>query len=91
MGHFLALDHIGHSTSSVTGAGFGERKGRISGLVDEVIGVMGHGQVLVVTGDHGMRDDGNHGGSSREETESFVFVYSGGEQLVETGEGGAGE
>jgi len=32
--------------------------------------------VLFVTGDHGMRDDGNHGGSSVEEIESFLFVYS---------------
>lgn len=32
--------------------------------------------ILLVTGDHGMRDDGNHGGSSAEESESFLFAYS---------------
>ena len=32
--------------------------------------------MLIVTGDHGMRDDGNHGGATTEEVESFMFVYS---------------
>jgi arylsulfatase A-like enzyme len=31
--------------------------------------------MFIVTGDHGMRADGNHGGTSIEEVETFVFGY----------------
>jgi hypothetical protein len=30
----------------------------------------------MVTGDHGMRDDGNHGGATNEEAFTFLFAYS---------------
>lgn len=39
--------------------------------------------MVIITGDHGMRDDGNHGGGSSDETESFVFIYSKGEDIIE--------
>ena len=31
--------------------------------------------VPMVTGDHGMRDDGNHGGSSAQATKTFMFIH----------------
>jgi hypothetical protein len=33
-------------------------------------------------GDHGMTDDGNHGGASQDETEAALFLYSPGKELV---------
>lgn len=36
---------------------------------------MGEDWILMVTGDHGMRDDGNHGGGAKEEIESFLFGW----------------
>ena len=32
--------------------------------------------MLVVVGDHGMKQDGNHGGGSKEEIETVLFTYS---------------
>jgi hypothetical protein len=43
---------------------------------------MDNNTVLMVTGDHGMRDDGNHGGATPQETESFVFAYIKSDNLV---------
>ncbi|KAL9274496.1 GPI ethanolamine phosphate transferase 2-like protein [Drosera capensis] len=81
--HYLGLDHIGH---------IGGRKSVLMihklGEMDEVIrmihlnNIANHddhrGQtLLVVVSDHGMTADGNHGGSSHEETDSLaLFIGS---------------
>ena len=31
--------------------------------------------MFIITGDHGMREDGNHGGNSAVERESLMFAY----------------
>jgi hypothetical protein len=31
--------------------------------------------LLIVLGDHGMTEDGNHGGSSKEETDTVIYAY----------------
>ena len=38
--------------------------------------------MLFVVGDHGMKSDGNHGGSSKEEIETILFAYSKGHKLM---------
>ena len=37
--------------------------------------------MFLVTGDHGMREDGNHGGTSKVEVETLLFGYFKGGQL----------
>ena len=74
--HFLALDHIGHATSSLIAPQMSEKKEKISRFINETMQVLPQDMVLIVTGDHGMRDDGNHGGSSAQETETFMFIHS---------------
>lgn len=32
--------------------------------------------LLVVMGDHGMTDNGDHGGESQKETDAAIFLYS---------------
>lgn len=32
--------------------------------------------LLVVLGDHGMTDNGDHGGESQKETDAAIFLYS---------------
>jgi phosphatidylinositol glycan class O len=88
VGHFLALDHIGHASSSVSHPEFGVQKDKISRFIADVIREMDESQVLMVTGDHGMRDDGNHGGATTEEAESFLFVYDKGGKVYVLGKGG---
>jgi GPI ethanolamine phosphate transferase 3 subunit O len=36
---------------------------------------MDNDTVLIVCGDHGMTDDGNHGGASKNELRSILFSY----------------
>lgn len=74
--HFLVLDHIGHSTSSTNDPNFGVMKLKLSEYIESLLNNMKSHDVLLITGDHGMRDDGNHGGSSKAETETFLFAYS---------------
>lgn len=37
---------------------------------------MNNDTVLIVFGDHGMTDDGNHGGGSENELKSVIFSYT---------------
>lgn len=39
----------------------------MSKFLAEIVQKMGKDYVLIITGDHGMRDDGNHGGATKEE------------------------
>lgn len=74
--HFLSLDHIGHSTSAVNSQPMELRMKKISALMEEVMVAMDDESVLLLTGDHGMREDGNHGGSSPSEIYTFLFGFS---------------
>lgn len=62
--HFLALDHIGHSTSNIYNQLMDAKMNKISGFIERIIWEMQNDTLLLVTGDHGMRIDGNHGGST---------------------------
>lgn len=79
--HFLALDHIGHASSSITHPDFKAKKDKISKFLTDIVQKMSQDYVLIITGDHGMRDDGNHGGATKEEIESFMFAYTKSGQL----------
>ena len=45
----------------------------ISKFIELIIQRMPKDNMLIVTGDHGMRGDGNHGGSSDEERKSLLM------------------
>lgn len=66
VGHFLAIDHIGHATSSITDKQIDVKLNQISSFLKHLIKIMDDETILIVTGDHGMRADGNHGGTSKE-------------------------
>jgi hypothetical protein len=82
--HFLGIDHAGHRFS----AGHSEiyRKirqfdGVVKDTVDEIEKKAAAEEsefdyTLVVMGDHGMTEDGNHGGSTDIETNAALFVLS---------------
>lgn len=76
VGHFLGLDHIGHTYSSVSTAQMGYKLKQISEFLEDTIDKMDNKTILLIVGDHGMKDDGNHGGGSREEIETVFFAYS---------------
>ncbi|KAK6089407.1 hypothetical protein P3W45_001544 [Vairimorpha bombi] len=75
LGHFISLDAFGHlyDTSHY------ELKNsliRFDNFIKEVYEKMGEDTLLVLTSDHGVNDDGEHGGSSTPEMSSFVSFVS---------------
>lgn len=42
---------------------------------DYLINVAKNDTMFIITGDHGMRQDGNHGGGSKDEKETLFFAY----------------
>ncbi|RYP89339.1 hypothetical protein DL769_000094 [Monosporascus sp. CRB-8-3] len=77
--HYLGLDHIGHKTGP-KGPNMIPKQREMDGIVREIYEAMEtqahlESALLVVAGDHGMNDAGNHGASSPGETSAaLVFV-----------------
>ncbi|BGP12429.1 hypothetical protein JCM10213_007005 [Rhodosporidiobolus nylandii] len=73
--HGLGLDHAGHRF----GAEHAETTRKLretNRLLEQVVRQMGEDTLLVVVGDHGMTDRGDHGGDSREEVDAALWVFS---------------
>jgi phosphatidylinositol glycan class O len=73
--HYLGLDHCGHS--------FGPKspviKRKLRDIDDSirfVLEKLDNDTLLVVIGDHGMTETGDHGGDSKLELETALFFYS---------------
>ncbi|KAF1985913.1 alkaline phosphatase-like protein [Aulographum hederae CBS 113979] len=77
--HYLGLDHIGHKAGPLSPNMY-PKQVEMDGIVQQVYEAMetqSHLQntLLVVAGDHGMNDGGNHGGSAPGETSpALVFL-----------------
>ena len=76
--HYLGLDHIGHSYGGAYSKLVRPKLLEMDHIIAEIcksLSSSGESYLVVVTGDHGMTDAGNHGGSSREESETAaVFL-----------------
>jgi len=75
IGHFLGVDHAGHK--------FGPNHPEMSRKLREMNTVIEHvaknlppDTLLLVFGDHGMTNDGDHGGDSENEVNAGLFAYS---------------
>lgn len=73
--HFLGVDHIGHSHHAFHPKMI-EKLQSMNQLLSQVIDSLPPNTLLCVFGDHGMTDEGEHGGSSNEEIYSGLFLYS---------------
>jgi phosphatidylinositol glycan class O len=73
--HFLGVDHIGHTYNAFHPL-MKERLELMDKTVKKVIENLPDNSLFLLFGDHGMTDDGEHGGSSYEELNSALFVYS---------------
>ncbi|KXJ88778.1 hypothetical protein Micbo1qcDRAFT_166219 [Microdochium bolleyi] len=77
--HYLGLDHIGHKTGP-RGPNMVPKQHEMDGIVRQIYeGIQNkphlESTLLVLIGDHGMNDAGNHGASSAGETSpALVFV-----------------
>ncbi|KAL3425653.1 gpi ethanolamine phosphate transferase 2 [Phlyctema vagabunda] len=77
--HYLGLDHIGHKTGP-HGPNMIPKQREMDGIVRQIFEAMEskdflNSTLLVLCGDHGMNDAGNHGGSAAGETSpALVFL-----------------
>ncbi|GAA5870375.1 hypothetical protein JCM16303_001979 [Sporobolomyces ruberrimus] len=73
--HGLGVDHAGHRF----GADHPEMTRKLretDELLRDVVNKLDEETLLVVIGDHGMTDRGDHGGDSREEVDAALWIYS---------------
>ena len=78
--HFLGLDHIGHKTGP-RGPNMPAKQREMDGIIKQIYAVIEssshhESSLLVVLGDHGMNDAGNHGGSSAGEVSTALMFIS---------------
>ena len=75
LGHVIGVDHAGH-TFSASHSEIERKLNDTEEIIKEIISRMSEDTTLLVFGDHGMTDDGNHGGASQNELRSVLFAYS---------------
>ncbi|XP_062410366.1 GPI ethanolamine phosphate transferase 3 [Sardina pilchardus] len=73
--HFLGVDHCGHRYGPDHPA-MADKLTQMNGVIRSVVEQLQNDTLLVVMGDHGMTDTGDHGGESAKETEAALFLYS---------------
>eukprot|EP01029_Cantina_marsupialis_P003054 TRINITY_DN1288_c0_g3_i1.p1 TRINITY_DN1288_c0_g3~~TRINITY_DN1288_c0_g3_i1.p1 ORF type:complete len:1037 (+),score=302.64 TRINITY_DN1288_c0_g3_i1:24-3134(+) len=78
--HTLGVDHIGHTHSPFHEA-MGTKLDQMNQLIMEIENKMDDDTLLVIMGDHGMTDDGNHGGAHPRELAAGLFLHSKGNPL----------
>ena len=76
--HFLGVDHVGHTYGPNT-IQMRDKLQQMDDVLDEVLTKIdekdGQCQVAFILGDHGMTEDGNHGGGTDEETKAALFAH----------------
>ncbi|XP_067114301.1 GPI ethanolamine phosphate transferase 3 [Osmerus mordax] len=73
--HFLGVDHCGHRFGPDHPA-MADKLTQMDGVIRSVLDRLQDDTLLVVMGDHGMTDTGDHGGESQKETDAAIFLYS---------------
>jgi len=80
IGHMLGADHVGHTYGAKTK----EMKNKLEQNDEDIRNIMNalktekevyKNSLFLVFGDHGMTDEGDHGGSSEVEVNSFLFAH----------------
>ena len=73
--HYLGMDHIGHKSGPNNNL-MTQKQGEMDGIIGRIFNDMDDNTLLVVAGDHGMNDVGNHGGASKGETSAALALFS---------------
>eukprot|EP00903_Cladosiphon_okamuranus_P014882 g13781.t1 len=83
--HFLGVDHVGHTFGPASQA-MEDKLVQINAALKTVFDSVDNETIVFVLGDHGMTEDGNHGGATPEETGAALLVWSrSGERLLGPG------
>ncbi|XP_055603133.1 GPI ethanolamine phosphate transferase 3 [Uranotaenia lowii] len=79
--HFLGVDHCGHRYGPLHPE-MSRKLGEMDDVIRNVTEQMDEDTTLIVIGDHGMTQSGDHGGESAEEVNALFFMYSKGQTLM---------
>lgn len=79
--HFLGVDHCGHRYGPLHGE-MQRKLGEMNQVIRNVTEQMDDETTLVIIGDHGMTQTGDHGGESTDEVDALFFMYSKGTPLL---------
>ena len=75
--HFLGVDHVGHTygpNNKHMDAKLRQMDDALSTTL-EVLDTSDHCHLALIFGDHGMTEDGNHGGGTEEEVNAALFAH----------------
>jgi hypothetical protein len=75
IGHMLGVDHVGHRYYA-NHPSMADKLLQVNSFIANIIEKLEEDTLFLVIGDHGMTDDGNHGGTSEKETNTILFAYS---------------
>ena len=76
VGHFLGIDHCGHR-HHVLHPCMASKLAQMNGVLERLVSELDDPDtLLIVLGDHGMTDEGDHGGESHAESTTVMFFYS---------------
>ncbi len=81
IGHFLGVDHVGHRVGPATPT-MRTKLLQMNTFLRNTVDGMDDETLLIVMGDHGMDDRGDHGGEGLKETASALWMYSKGPPLT---------
>lgn len=73
--HYLGLDHIGHK-GGPDSIFMPVKQKEMNDIIEKIYHSISDETLLVVVGDHGMNELGNHGGSSAGETSAATIFFS---------------
>ncbi|KAH3900566.1 related to GPI ethanolamine phosphate transferase 2 [Saccharomycodes ludwigii] len=73
--HYLGLDHIGHK-GGANSVHMLPKQGEMDEIIQKIYDKTDEDTLIVIMGDHGMNDLGNHGGSSNGETSAGLCFVS---------------
>ncbi|XP_069780362.1 GPI ethanolamine phosphate transferase 3 isoform X2 [Narcine bancroftii] len=73
--HFLGVDHCGHRYGPHHPM-MAEKLKQMNQMLRTLIATLQNDTLLVVMGDHGMTETGDHGGDSEGEVDAALFIYS---------------
>jgi phosphatidylinositol glycan class O len=73
--HFLGVDHVGHRVGPSSST-MSKKLLQMNDFMSKTVAEMSDDTLLVLLGDHGMDEKGDHGGDGHSETSAAGWIYS---------------
>jgi phosphatidylinositol glycan class O len=75
IGHMLGVDHVAHRYYA-NHPEMQRKLSEVNQFIEEIIEKLDDQSLFILIGDHGMTDEGNHGGATLQEIQTVLFAYS---------------